>query len=721
MIIQIKGKTEQNWGTVTQEYQKDELLSPTHPVGENSSDKENKLELDKISDSQPVEPINKKSDEIFMQQTLSEQNEEITQEDSSEEGWQEALPKGRSPMGRKPSGSRRPSLAKLNTNFMNASHISRHRDKTTNFTSPRRPSNESAASSGAAPALKKFVKSASFGPKSKSASITPSGTEKPSNPKSAPASPALNDHVAKSSSIINSVSVQAAGKLFSYKEVALAPPGTIVKAVAEQLPKETAAEQNSSVTDTVQATLSKISKGEQAKSLVEEKQIEPDEHTNQTVNEVQHCKQGEIALPEISNGLKNASSEKKKVGEISSSSQITEGNTESSDSGSQNDGSSKDSKASPKNEVLEKQVDKCLVTSCDHYVEENITSPQEKNNFILNEQAPEKEDVNQKDDNGDVSSLQIGGDKQGDSSHNTSPQESEKQGDSESVKETSKKLSAAAPPFNPSTIPVFGSIPVPSFKEHGGILPPPVNIPPMLTVNPIRRSPHQSATARVPYGPRLSGGYNRSGNRVPRNKPAFHNGEHNGEVSQFGTPRIMNPHAAEFVPGQPWLPNGYPVASNGYVASPNSVFLSPNGYPVSPNGMPVSPNGFSVTQNGLPASPVGSVESPSAVTVEATSENENAAETDGNTEEPSNNVASADSDVTNTEVQPVDVENTHSGKPGVDEKSDCENGEKHKCAVEPIKETAAKEICSNLAVEEKAAKRWGDYSDGENEIIEVTS
>nr|GMC53508.1 protein TSS isoform X2 [Ipomoea batatas] len=704
----VKGKTEQNGGTVTEEYQKDEILSPTHPVRENSSDKENKVELDKISDSQPVEPINKKPDEIFMQQTLSEQNEEITQEDSSEEGWQEALPKGRSPMGRKPSGSRRPSLAKINTNFMNASHISRHRDKTANFTSPRRPSNESAASSGsAASALKKFVKSASFGPKSKSASITPAGTEKPSNPKSAPASPALNDHVAKSSSIINSVSVQAAGKLFSYKEVALAPPGTIVKAVAEQ---------NSSVTDTAQAALSKISEGEQAKSLVEEKQIEPDGHTNQSVNEVQHCKQGEI-----SDGLKNASSEKKKVEEISSSSQSTEGNSEISDSGSQNDGSSNNSKASPKNEVLKKQVDKCLVTSSDHYVAENTTSPQEKNNSILNEQTPEKEDASQKDDNGDVSSPLSEGDKQGDSSHNTSPQESEKQGDAESVKETSKKLSAAAPPFNPSTIPVFGSIPVPSFKEHGGILPPPVNIPPMLTVNPIRRSPHQSATARVPYGPRLSGGYNRSGSRVPRNKPAFHNGEHNGEASHFNTPRIMNPHAAEFVPGQPWLPNGYPVASNGYVTSPNGVPLSPNGYPVSPNGMPVSPNGIPVTQNGLPASPVGSVESPSAVTVEATPENENAAETDENTAEPSNNVAAADSDVTNTEAQPVAVENTHSDKSGVDEKSDSENGEKHKCAVEPIKETAAKEICSNLAVEEKAAKRWGDYSDGENEIIEVTS
>nr|GMC58328.1 protein TSS isoform X2 [Ipomoea batatas] len=302
-----------------------------------------------------------------------------------------------------------------------------------------------------------FISNSSSLPKSKSAfhySLLVQRT--PSNPKSAPASPALNDHVASSVQLLNSVQCpRQLGKLFSYKEVALAPPGTIVKAVAEQ---------NSSLTDTAQAALSKISEGEQAKTLVEEKQIEPDEHTNQTVNEVQHCKQGEI-----SDGLKNASSEKKKVEEISSSSQSTEGNSERSDSGSQNDGSSNNSKASPKNEVLEKQVDKCLVTSSDHYVAENTTSPQEKNNLILNEQTPEKEDASQKDDNGDVSSLPMEGDKQGDSSHNTSPQESEKQGDAESlVRGASKKIFLQlAPPFQSHPhYPVFGSIPVPSFKRR---------------------------------------------------------------------------------------------------------------------------------------------------------------------------------------------------------------------------------------------------------------
>ncbi|XP_019098570.1 PREDICTED: protein TSS-like, partial [Camelina sativa] len=161
----------------------------------------------------------------------------------------------------------------------------------------------------------------------------------------------------------------------------------------------------------------------------------------------------------------------------------------------------------------------------------------------------------------------------------------EKQDACEAQKEMSKKLSASAPPYTPTTIPIFGSIAVPGFKDHGGILPSPLNMPPMLPVNHVRRStPHQSVTARVPYGPRLSGGgYNRSGNRVPRNKPSFPNStESNGEANQFNGPRIMNPHAAEFIPSQPWVSNGYPVPPNGYLASPNGAEITQNGYPLSP-------------------------------------------------------------------------------------------------------------------------------------------
>uniref|UniRef100_A0A0V0I3M1 Putative ovule protein n=1 Tax=Solanum chacoense TaxID=4108 RepID=A0A0V0I3M1_SOLCH len=309
------------------------------------------------------------------------------------------------------------------------------------------------------------------------------------------------------------------------------------------------------------------------------------------------------------------------------------------------------------------------------------------------------------------------------------PTESDQQGDSETGKEATKKLSAAAPPFNPSPVPVFGTIPAPGFKEHGGILPPPVNIPPLLPLSPVRRSPHQSATARVPYGPRLSGGYGRSGNRVPRNKPAFLNGEPNGDASHFAVPRIMNPHAAEFVPGQPWVPNGFPVAPNGYMASPNGIPVSPNGYPISPNSIPVSPDGSPaslnstpVTEDGLSISPVEAGESPSAVTVEEAAENHDTAVADGTEVETSSGLVTDETESQQImQDQEEDVEKLHD-IPKYDEKSQCENGEMSVDTPALSDEiTASKETCSTVVLEEKGTKRWGDYSDGENEVVEVAS
>ncbi|KAK9274864.1 hypothetical protein L1049_022118 [Liquidambar formosana] len=225
----VKGKLGQNGETITDEYQKDEILSPSYPVAENSSDKENK------SEAQFAESMDEKPDLSLTDRSMLNKNDDLAQDDTSDEGWQEAVPKGRSPTSRKSSGSRRPSLAKLNTNFMNVSQSSRYQRKPSNFTSPRAP-NDSVASTGPAlPAPKKLVKSASFSPKLNTPPTLAAGVEKFANPKSAPTTPA--DPVAKSTSVASSISVQAAGKMFSYKEVALAPPGTIVKAVAEQLPR----------------------------------------------------------------------------------------------------------------------------------------------------------------------------------------------------------------------------------------------------------------------------------------------------------------------------------------------------------------------------------------------------------------------------------------------------------------------------------------------------
>ncbi|XP_049415053.1 protein REDUCED CHLOROPLAST COVERAGE 2 isoform X2 [Solanum stenotomum] len=699
----VKGKAGQNGGIATDEFEKDELLSPISPVVENSNDKENKSELDNKSELKIAEPTPKQSEHIFIEQTVLEKNDDVILEDTSEEGWQEALPKGRSTMGRKISSSRRPNLAKLNTNFTNASHLPRARGKTTNFPSPRLTPNESAASSGLSPASKKFVKSASFSPKLNSAASPSGGTERSSKPKSAPVTPAQAEQVVKTNSLVSSISVQAAGKLFSYKEVALAPPGTIVKAVAEQLPKDSNSEQKKEtvITDSTLPTTARTNDGEKAQKVGEEKQQDDfGEKTNQAVNDAQQSKEKAPVSAESSEGTKSDTSGEKDA--------VVTASTNSSVPGIQNNGSSSDSNATSKVNMPESKAATDLVT--------------EKDACLTNEGAAVKEKND--DEPGDLGSVTLptGVDKDITSNASTMPTESDQQGDSETGKEATKKLSAAAPPFNPSPVPVFGTIPAPGFKEHGGILPPPVNIPPLLPLSPVRRSPHQSATARVPYGPRLSGGYGRSGNRVPRNKPAFLNGEPNGDASHFAVPRIMNPHAAEFVPGQPWVPNGFPVAPNGYMASSNGYPISPNSIPVSPDGSPASLNSTPVTEDGLSIYPVEAGESPLAVTLEEAAENHDTAVADGTEVETSSSLVTDETESQQImQDQEEDVEKLHD-IPKDDEKSQCENGEMSVDTPALSDEiTASKETCSTVVLEEKGTKRWGDYSDGENEVVEVAS
>ncbi|XP_055822958.1 protein REDUCED CHLOROPLAST COVERAGE 2 isoform X3 [Solanum dulcamara] len=714
----VKGKAGQNGGIATDEFEKDELLSPTSPVVENSSDKENKSELDNKSELKIAEPTPKESDHILIEQTLLEKNDDVILEDTSEEGWQEALPKGRSTMSRKISSSRRPNLAKLNTNFTNASHLPRARGKTTNFPSPRLTTNESTASSGLSPASKKFVKSASFSPKLNTAASPTGGTERSSKPKSAPITPAQTEQVVKTNSIVSSISVQAAGKLFSYKEVALAPPGTIVKAVAEQLPKDSSSEQTKETvaTDSTLPTTAKTNDGEKAQKVNGEKQHDDSGDTQQS-------KEKAPVSAEFSDGTKaDASGEKDGVvtaSEVKPAAKNKGDSTNSSIPGIQNNRSSSDSNATSKVNMLESKADKIPDNSSDLEPANDLVT--EKDSCLTNEGAAVKEkNDDEPSDPGSVT-LPTGVDKDITSNASTVLTESDQQGDSEAGKEATKKLSAAAPPFNPSPIPVFGTIPAPGFKEHGGILPPPVNIPPLLPLSPVRRSPHQSATARVPYGPRLSGGYGRSGNRVPRNKPAFLNGEPNGDASHFAIPRIMNPHAAEFVPGQPWVPNGFPVAPNGYMASPNGYAISPNSIPVSPDGSPASLNSTSVTDDGLPVSPVEAGESPSAVTVEEAAENHDTAVADGTEVETSSSLVTDQTESQQImQDQEEDVEKQHD-IPKVDEKSQCENGEMSEDTPAQSDEiTTSKETCSTVVLEEKGTKRWGDYSDSENEVVELT-
>ncbi|KAI3444062.1 hypothetical protein Pfo_000727 [Paulownia fortunei] len=718
----LKGKVGPNWETVTDEYQKDEFAPANEPVAENSSDKENRSELDNKSESQFVDST-KNTDLLLADKTLLDPNDDFAKDDISEEGWQEAFPKGRSPMGRKPSASRRPSLAKLNTNFMNTSHPSRYRGKPSNFNSPRTSTNENAASPGPAPhAPKKYVKSASFSPKPNSPSEPANGKEKFANPKSAPATPASSE-VAKAS-IVSSVSVQAAGKLFSYKEVALAPPGTIVKIVTEQHPEDSSGEGNLQVskgtsgTDAIVSVLKKTEEAETQKLVDEKNPVDCDKEINGAAKEDDE---------HVTSGASEKSTAAVTVTELQTAVESTEG-----DSAHESISGTGDSASS---EVLNSTISKNETSEIEYVVTstdllspadsaENTAQLLEKDASGFKEKVAEEE-RNAHLHNGieNVGSLTNEGENQVSGSTTLSPTEAEKQGDAEAGKEPTKKLSAAAPPFNPSTIPVFGSVPLPGYNDHGGILPPPVNMAPMLAVNPARRSPHQSASARVPYGPRLSGGYNRSGGRLPRNRPAFHNAEHNGDQSHFSPPRIMNPHATEFVPSQPWVPNGYSVAPNGYIAPPNGYPISPNGIATAPNGFPTLSNGTPDTQNGFPVSSVGSIDSPSAVNVEVSNEASDDAMAEGSVEGSSGNSTIITSQTSEKiQEQPLVNEETHSDHSEYDEKLHCEPGVKCTDTDAEFPNIISPEGNGNdTTVEGKTMKHWGDYSDGEAEVIEATS
>ncbi|KAK7828538.1 protein tss [Quercus suber] len=652
----VKGKLDQNGETISDEYQKDEILSPSHPSAENASDKENK------SEAQFAEPRDDKPDSSVSDQLILNKNDDVAQDDTSDEGWQEAVPKGRSPTARK-SSSKRPSLAKLNTNFMNLPPSSRYRGKSTNFASPRATQNEPVASTGPAPpVMKKFVKSASFSPKLNNSSTSIVVAEKIANP---------NQEAA-----VTEVTRGEVTKVKDVEEETVEnPKGKKQLQVSKEESKSTVNEkekQETKVKDSVATKPLKVVKSGSQDMVVKGDKVE----LKSDAVKDNEAETGNVVVLKVENP-----------------DTLVDSNT-----------------SSLRSEVLETVVqDGCQATSTDSgsaLIEKTTVLPDE--DASISKQRVAEGDENQHD-------LSDGG-----LSVKPMPTEGEKQDEAETRKETAKKLSAAAPPFNPSTIPVFGSVPVPGFKDHGGILPPPINIPPIIPVNPVRRSPHQSATARVPYGPRLSGGYNRSGNRVPRNKASFHNGENTGDGNQFSPPTMMNPHAAEFVPGHPWLPNGYPVSPNGYLASPNGIPVSPNGFPISPNGVLVSPNGYPaslngipVTQNGFPASPVNPLESPTVVNVDTTVENKNEAAVEVSTDESSTDVAHEKQPIGQKvqEDEAADNENSH---PEIEEKTTD--------TVPVAGDTVvATETCSIAVIEEKQTKCWGDYSDSESEVVEVTS
>ena len=167
----------------------------------------------------------------------------------------------------------------------------------------------------------------------------------------------------------------------------------------------------------------------------------------------------------------------------------------------------------------------------------------------------------------------------------------------------------------------------------------------------------------------------------------------------------MNPHAAEFVPGQPWVQNGYPVSPNGFLSSPN-------GYPVFPNGYPVSPNGTPLTQNGSPTSPVSSDESSPVVTADIVV----GASAEGATKETDAKLSvevECDKEPIEGKLQEEQAADNVDVHPEIEEKpvdTDTVPGD-----------SSVEKEANKLGVEEKSSKCWGDYSDNEAEVIEVSS
>ncbi|KAL9224148.1 hypothetical protein vseg_000212 [Gypsophila vaccaria] len=651
--IKSKLETEE---IISEDPPNEEVLSHNYQA-ENSNDKENK--------SKPTITELVKDREISLNVLISTtQNGDQIQDDVSDEGWQEAVPKGRSTLGRKMSTSRKPGLGKLNTNFADQQQ-SRFRGKSGKFTSPKNSPNESIVANTSV--TKKLSKSASFSPKENNITTSTAASEKSGHLKSAPASPASAEQVAKSTSLANL-------KLFSYKEVALAAPGTIVKAVEEQLAKD--GNTNSDLTVAEEKTVSEGVDKEKVQDSVKE---DVDASTS-----VKEKEAGDDVEKALSSQVKTSTNK-----DTEDVIQTRGGDDENLSMVLTSDVKNAEVVGSTENENVQVQEAESLEgVKLNHMLEagsENctLTSP-------LSDSQPVSTGID----------AEVSEEDSGDSQ--TSPRE-EQEG-SESGKETAKKLSAAAPPYNPSPVPVFGCIPVQGFNDHAGLLPSPVNVAPLISVNPVRRSPHQSATTRVPYGPRLSGGYNRPGSRGTRVKPGFYSGEHVGDPNLFNLPRIMNPHAIEFVPGQPWLPNGYPVSPNGvllppntYAVAPNSIVMSPNDYTPSLNGIPEA--------NGFPTSPDGSVP------VDTVAENNDPNVTEEKMEEASVEIA-------NDSIKEDSVSNPD------DIKDNAETEESPVMAAAPPEsvDQIGKEADNNEAVvEEKPTKCWGDYSDGEVEAVEVTA
>ncbi|XP_062220553.1 protein REDUCED CHLOROPLAST COVERAGE 2-like [Phragmites australis] len=534
----IKGRTGQNPSEIVNDEEQRSPSPNDHLVTEkeNSGVKENGTFVEYV----------KLKDEIPSDTAIHIPHDDFTEEYTSDEGWQEAVPKGRSTSNRKTGpGTRRPNLAKINTNALHSENGRYKGRGPSNFASPRVSPNETAAVVASSPLAKKLAKSSSFNSKAGSPAVSSNSGDNSSNPNSKPASPTITAAAAKVIPSTAPTASQTVRKSLSYKEVAIAAPGTLVKALNDVHTEDK--DTSNQGANLESAKPPKESNGHPSEEKDGAIDVSPKGNTSQVSKATDGGKSDQTDVLVGS----NQSGTEPKISDPAETS-IAKKNTDLEDS----------------------DISSELLATQTEAITEGSDSSSNDDEIDLGEDTPDQ--------------LFSGGENE-----NSSPSESEKNDTpSEGAKETTSKLSAAAAPFNPSTVPAFGSMAVPGFREHGGLLPSPANVPPMLSI-PLRKHPHQSATARVPYGPRLAGGYNRSGHRGPRNKPVLPSGEAPTETNT-SAPRVMNPDAPEFVPGQSQSPNGHP----GY---PDGPLTSPGGIPSSPHGLPSSPD--STVETPITASP----------------------------------------------------------------------------------------------------------------------
>ncbi|KAL5207441.1 hypothetical protein ABZP36_031876 [Zizania latifolia] len=642
----IKGRTGQNPSeAVDDEDQRSPPPNNGHAfiIEKNNDPSLTEKESSEVKDNGTFGQHVKLKDEITSNTISHVPQDDFTEEYTSDEGWQEAVPKGRSTGNRKTGASaRRPNLAKINTNALNNPDNGRYKGRApSNFSSPRVSPNEAVTA-------KKLVKSSSFNSKPGSTAISSNSGENSSSPNSLSASPTTTTAAAKVVLSSAPIASQTVRKTLSYKEVAIAAPGTLVKALNDAHMEEKDTTDASADLDSAKAP--KESNEHLSKEKDGAMQVSPKGNTSQ------------VSKATVEG--KSSNSDNEQTNDLVGS----------------NQSETEPEKTSDPIEMAVAKTNNDLISSDVSSSSQSLPTPTEASTpnkpvSMVTEANDSSSNDDERDADDDAQEqLSSGGENE-----KSSPSESEKN-DSPGAKETSSKLSAAAAPFNPSTVPAFGSMAVPGFRDHGGLLPSPANVPPILSI-PLRKHPHQSATARVPYGPRLAGGY-RSGHWGARNKPALPSGEVLTEANTFA-PRVMNPNAAEFLPGQSQSPNGHPASPNGSLESPGGTEASPHTVPSPSDSIVESPTTASLQVSEISQTSPEGHDTSSRNDAESGSEKQN---TDGK-----NHV-----ETKGGEVEPEQMVASEGAEDGATTVEDA----------------------SGLAVKPKS---WADYSDGEVEAVEVAS